>query len=389
MRKYLAAAALSLFVVAPADAATFPTLDGSDPLIWAHRGASLFSRENTLEAFELAQAENADGTELDLVLTADGELAVFHDTTLDVRTNVEDVFPDSRRRADGRYHVADFTMAELRTLEVDFPRDEIIRNPAINPNAVGPTQVFRIPSYADALDTVAAVPGFEVLTEVKIASDDPAERAAIVDALVTEWQSRGYVDETSPVRVQSFSEPFMREIAARLDAEGMTLQTYQLNPPTLDLSVLDQAGLVEALRTDYGFVDGVAINLNVFPIDGADFFDLFNPNGLDVAAAAHAAGLEILVWTLGPQPDLDLNQYIAWQFDRSLPIDWPGQYQQLYALGVDGIITDTPEIGVATRQVFAAVSEPAVVWLLLPAMAGLAIVVRRRRTVSGADGQSG
>ena len=379
MRNYLVAGLLSLVAITPAHAAIFPTLDGTDPLIWAHRGASLFSRENTLEAFELAQAENADGAELDLVLTADGQLAVFHDTTLDTRTNVEDLFPDSRRRADGRYHVADFTMAELRTLEVDFPRDEIIRNPTLNPNAVGPGHVFRIPSYADALDVIAADPGFEVLTEVKIASDDPAERAAIIDALVAEWQGRGYVDETSPVRVQSFSEPFMREMAARLDAEGMTLETYQLNPPTLDLSVLDQAGLVDALRTDYGFVDGVAINLNVFPIDGADFFDLFNPNGLDVAAAAHAAGLEILVWTLGPQPGLDLNAYIAWQFDRTRPIDWPGQYQQLYALGVDGIITDTPEIGVATRAVFAAVPEPAVVWLILPAMAGLAIAARHRR----------
>ena len=124
MRNYLVAGLLSLVLVAPANAAIFPTLDGNDPLIWAHRGASVFSRENTLEAFELAQAENADGTELDLVLTADGDLAVFHDTTLDNLTNVEDVFPDSRRRADGRYHVADFTMAELRTLEVDPSRLE-------------------------------------------------------------------------------------------------------------------------------------------------------------------------------------------------------------------------------------------------------------------------
>ncbi|HEX5096422.1 MAG TPA: glycerophosphodiester phosphodiesterase [Acidimicrobiia bacterium] len=48
-------------------------------LILGHRGASHDARENTLEAFALARAQGADGVELDVRRTADGELVVHHD----------------------------------------------------------------------------------------------------------------------------------------------------------------------------------------------------------------------------------------------------------------------------------------------------------------------
>ncbi len=52
---------------------------GSHPLIIAHRGASASARENTLEAFHLAVAQDADGIELDVRRTADGVIVVHHD----------------------------------------------------------------------------------------------------------------------------------------------------------------------------------------------------------------------------------------------------------------------------------------------------------------------
>lgn len=53
------------------------------PMIYAHRGASGTKMENTMEAFREAHAQGADGVELDVQLTADGEMVVFHDETLD------------------------------------------------------------------------------------------------------------------------------------------------------------------------------------------------------------------------------------------------------------------------------------------------------------------
>lgn len=51
-------------------------------MIYAHRGASGYAPENSLRAFELAADMGADGVELDVQLTKDGKLVVFHDETL-------------------------------------------------------------------------------------------------------------------------------------------------------------------------------------------------------------------------------------------------------------------------------------------------------------------
>ena len=69
--------------------------------IFAHRGASGYAPENTLEAFRLAMEQGADGIELDVHLTKDGEVVVIHDETLD-------------RTSDGQGKVRDYTLEELK-----------------------------------------------------------------------------------------------------------------------------------------------------------------------------------------------------------------------------------------------------------------------------------
>lgn len=56
-------------------------------LVVAHRGASSRAPENTMEAFRLGVEAGADAIELDVHLTADGQLAVIHDETLDRTTD--------------------------------------------------------------------------------------------------------------------------------------------------------------------------------------------------------------------------------------------------------------------------------------------------------------
>jgi glycerophosphoryl diester phosphodiesterase len=57
------------------------------PMIFAHRGASLYAPENTLAAFEIAIEQKADAIEFDVNITADGCLVVIHDDTVDRTTN--------------------------------------------------------------------------------------------------------------------------------------------------------------------------------------------------------------------------------------------------------------------------------------------------------------
>lgn len=63
------------------------TIQGTTPVIQAHRGYSECYPENTMLAFRQAIANGADGVECDLWISADGEFVICHDDTLDRTTN--------------------------------------------------------------------------------------------------------------------------------------------------------------------------------------------------------------------------------------------------------------------------------------------------------------
>jgi len=79
--------------------------------IWAHRGASGYAPENTLEAFELAAEMGADGVELDVQMTRDGYLVVVHDERID-------------RVSDGTGFVRDYTLEELKRFKFNKTHPE-------------------------------------------------------------------------------------------------------------------------------------------------------------------------------------------------------------------------------------------------------------------------
>ncbi|HEX9166440.1 MAG TPA: glycerophosphodiester phosphodiesterase family protein, partial [Gemmatimonadales bacterium] len=92
------------------------------PLIIAHRGASGYRPEHTLEAYALAIAQGADFIEPDLVITRDGVLVARHENEIGGTTDVAAKFPERKavktidgQRVDG-WFTEDFTLAELRTL---------------------------------------------------------------------------------------------------------------------------------------------------------------------------------------------------------------------------------------------------------------------------------
>ena len=71
------------------------------PIILAHRGSSAYAPENTMDAFALAIEQGADGIELDVHLTADGQVVVCHDDTI-------------HRMSEGSGVVEELTYAQLR-----------------------------------------------------------------------------------------------------------------------------------------------------------------------------------------------------------------------------------------------------------------------------------
>lgn len=87
----------------PSPTATRPPVPAR-PRVIAHRGASGHAPENTLAAFLLAAEMGADGIELDVHLTADGEVVVMHNDTVDATT-------------DGRGPIRGMTLHELKALD--------------------------------------------------------------------------------------------------------------------------------------------------------------------------------------------------------------------------------------------------------------------------------
>jgi glycerophosphoryl diester phosphodiesterase len=86
-------------------------------VVIAHRGASGYLPEHTMEAKAMAYAMNPNFIEQDLVLSKDNVPIVIHDIYLDDVTDVSIKFPDKKRK-DGRFYVIDFMFNELQTLKV-------------------------------------------------------------------------------------------------------------------------------------------------------------------------------------------------------------------------------------------------------------------------------
>src|SRR5262252_5208314 len=99
---------LAVMLLAIAFAVTPPP---ERPLIIAHRGASGYRPEHTLEAYRLAVEMGADFIEPDLVATKDGVLVARHENEIGHTTDVAVRFPDRKRTAwvDGRWLVGWFT----------------------------------------------------------------------------------------------------------------------------------------------------------------------------------------------------------------------------------------------------------------------------------------
>ena len=92
------------------------------PIIIAHRGASAYAPENTISAFHKAVNSNADGIELDIKFSADKEIVVIHDQTVDRTTNgkgkVKELSSDELRKLDaGSFFSKDFENEKIPFLK--------------------------------------------------------------------------------------------------------------------------------------------------------------------------------------------------------------------------------------------------------------------------------
>ena len=125
-------------------------------IVVAHRGASAYLPENTMPSFERAAEMGADAVELDVHLTADRQLAVIHDATVD-------------RTTDGSGDVASLTMAELQQLDAGYTFTDA------DGSFPHRGRALRIPTLPEVLDWLPDGVGLVVEIKARAAADAVAE----------------------------------------------------------------------------------------------------------------------------------------------------------------------------------------------------------------------
>ena len=384
--------------VAPAWADDSRTLTGKPPLVIAHRGASAYFPEETLEAYRLAIAMGVDVIEPDIVLSKDGALIARHDVTLATSTDVAS-HPEfaSRRRAgengDGEpvaadWFVCDFTLAELKTLRATSPN---------HPVAQQYNGLFHIVTFneiLDLIDTKAKESGFRaaIYPETKNPSyhldlyKTGKVPVRLEDALMAVINARGLNRKDAPIIVQSFepsSLQYMRSVGSKvrqvqlIDAYDIDFTTgkliYGTDPAHLvysqptDWKLEGRTELFDSMLTPAGlakiakYADGIGpwkpmivpvkckvdAAGNCMDLDGNGVFDGY-PDAIQqkptsLVADAHRAGLFVHEYTFRNE-----KGYYNVPFDaKGDPVK---EYLTHFRLGVDGVFSDSPDTAMLARD---------------------------------------
>ena len=150
----------------------------------AHRGGALLGPENTLEAIALSVAAGIEVVEIDLFMTSDGHLVVFHDKTVD-------------RTTDGSGRIQDMTLAEAQALDAGYAF-------TLDGGATFPFrgQGVQIPTWEQAM---AEFP--DLYWDVEIKQTEPS----INDAVAASIEAAGIRDK---VFIACFDDPTIRDFRA-------------------------------------------------------------------------------------------------------------------------------------------------------------------------------
>lgn len=372
----------------------YPTLDGAAPTVIAHRGASGYRPEETLEAYQLAIDMGADVIEPDLVLTRDGVLVARHDVTLSASTNVADHAEfASRRRAgengDGEavaadWFVSDFTLAELKTLRARSPN---------HAEAKKYNDQFQIASFEEVLQlreaqskatgrTIGVYPETKNPTyhlQLTLAGRIPVRMEDEVLRLLNKY---GLNAKDAPVFVQSFepgSLQYMRANGSKarqvqlIDAYDVDFATGAMlygtsaaekvySQPT-DWKLAGRSELFDWFLGDAGlafvktYADGIGpwkpmlvpVKCSAENPGCYGYAKSQSQPATDLVSRAHKAGLFVHEYTF--RSDAGSSSY-------NLTIDMNGdpknEYLQHYRLGVDGVFSDQADDAVAALKLYKA-----------------------------------
>jgi len=303
-------------------------------LILAHRGGAAIAPENTLRAFAHAIALGADGAELDVHLTRDGQVIVHHDYCL---------HPDLCRDSSGGWvktptsRLCDLTFEELAQYDVGRPRpgsDYARKHPELIRR-----EGERIPCLKDVIVLARNAPKpFRLFIELKSSLFDPSLSAppeTLAEATVAVLRSCDYLVHSAIIGFDWRGLRRAKQLEPSIDCwfstypqswfvEGNPPQAHE-PPQAPGLALLRQWQCAGESPWAAGFDPArfggsIAGALNAAGADG--WFPHFSDATQRAIEDAHSQGLKVGVWTVND----------------------PGEMRTLAARGVEAICTDRPEL---------------------------------------------
>lgn len=276
--------------------------------IVAHRGASAYAPENTLAAFELAVEQGAHWFELDCTLSKDGAIIVIHDDTVD-------------RTTDGRGAVKDLSLHKLKALDAGSWKGAEFSGEGL-------------PTLGESLDLAKGRIG--VYIEIKNSDDD----AALVKGILQAADGRRVIEgdlrdttmrliEDSGTRNLVLTRKVIEAVRQRDMGGQVVIQSFsavvcavalaeapELRTELLGVKDNDRPGLWDSFLRWNALLGAAGFNVNNASLTEENLGEF------------HGQGKTVAVWT----------------------VDKPEDMKRLAAWGVDGIITNRPDVCRAILQ---------------------------------------
>lgn len=281
-----------------------------------HRGARALAPENTLESFAVALELGVTTLELDTAITSDGVVVVSHDPTLnpDITRGPDGKFLDSRGPA-----IASLTYEELQRYDVGRikPGTDYARQFADQ----RPSDGARIPRLQEVFELVRRSGNTQVRFAIETKVSPVAPQHTLAPEPYTKAVLKAIQDGGMAARSSVLSFDWRTLQLVQRDAPAIPTVYLSIQPPARSDNIGAQQGSspwTAGLRhADHGSVP------RMIKAAGGHTWSAWHGN-LDAGKVkeAQGLGLQVLGWTVNDAAGMD----------------------RLMDLGVDGIVTDRPDL---------------------------------------------
>ncbi len=268
------------------------------PIVIAHRGASGYVPEHTLMAKVMAHAFGADFLEQDVIASKEGVPLVLHDVQLDTVTDVVERFP-ARHRDDGRFYAIDFTVDELKQLNVS-ERFNHRTGKAIYHNRYpvgeGSFQIATLDEEIQFIKNINRTTGREagIYPEIKRPQWHREQGCELSKAVIGVLATHGYTRKQDRCYLQCFDEAEVRRIRTELDYQGLLIQLIKQGHDEESGTDYKRLKTPEGLSEIAEWVDAIGPKI----VDVVSWSAGGKLSVSDLVGHAHDQGLDVHPWTL-------------------------------------------------------------------------------------------